>query len=53
MSTNTLLIGAVVVGAIYFMSRQASAAPAPTATGATPAGGAPGFGFNLGFFKND
>jgi hypothetical protein len=55
MSSNTLLIGALVVGAIFVMQQRASAAQSPSnanSMAATPAGGAPGFGFNLGFFKN-
>lgn len=52
MSTNTIILLAVAGLGAYMLSQRASEPPS-SGGGATPAGGAPGFGFNLGFFKND
>ena len=51
MSTSNLLIGALLIGGIVlFMQSQKSSSGS---SGSTPATQAPGFGFNLGFFKSD
>lgn len=51
MSTNTLIIVALVGVAAFVVSQRASPEPPPGGAGATPMA-QPGFGFNLGFFSN-
>lgn len=51
MSTNTILLLAVAGAALYMVSQRAS--PANSAAAAPTPVSQPGFGFNLGFFKND
>lgn len=56
MSTNTLLIGAAVVAAVLYVRSQQNSGGMGRVDpnlGATPVAAQPGFGFNLGFFKND
>jgi hypothetical protein len=57
--TNTLvLVGLAAVAVVLYMRNQnMNDSPMGTAAnpamGATPQGGTPGFGFNLGFFRNE
>lgn len=59
MGTNSIILVALAAGAVLLYMRNQNAADAPMGTaanpamGATPAGGTPGFGFNLGFFRNE
>jgi hypothetical protein len=58
-TNSILLVGLAVVAVVFVMKRQAGDSSAPAGTsanplpGATPMGGTPGFGFNLGFFRNE